>query len=78
MGSETRLLLPAHHIISFNYCYFRLPETLGRLYGELDSLFASSLPPRNPSKKVVAQFEDVQMNVLGIGRELEVDTQHLP
>ncbi|KAJ7046038.1 maltose permease [Mycena alexandri] len=38
------------------YCYFRLPETMGRSYGELDILFENRVPAWRFSKSKVDQF----------------------
>ncbi|KAF7350122.1 Maltose permease [Mycena venus] len=38
------------------YCWFRLPETMGRSYGELDILFENKVPAWRFSKSKVDQF----------------------
>ncbi|KAJ7152083.1 trehalose transport-related protein [Mycena filopes] len=42
--------------VSGVYCYFRLPETMGRSYGELDILFENRVPAWRFSRSKVDQF----------------------
>ena len=45
-GAPCGLFFLGTNIISFTYCYFRLPESRNRTYGELDILFANRVPAR--------------------------------
>jgi SP family general alpha glucoside:H+ symporter-like MFS transporter len=76
-GAKCGFFFLGTNIISFIYCYFRLPESLGRSYGELDILFANGVPARRFPTTVVAEFEEVQGNELEGSKEKEVEIQHV-
>ena len=45
-GGRLGLFFLGTNLLSFAYCYFRLPETKGRTYGELEILFGDKVPAR--------------------------------
>lgn len=45
-GGRCGLFFLGTNLISTLYCYFRLPETKGRTYGELEILFSDKVPAR--------------------------------
>jgi hypothetical protein len=49
-------------VISFLWCYFRLPETKGRTFEEIDYLFENHIPTRK-FKTYVIQEEDLKYNL---------------
>lgn len=56
-GAKCGLFFLGTNILSFTYCYFRLPESRGRTYGELDILFANKVPARKFTSTKVEEFE---------------------
>lgn len=45
--------------IAFIYCYFRLPETKGRTFGELNILFENKVPARQFAGTKVDEFAEL-------------------
>lgn len=56
-GSKCGFFFLGTNILSFTYCYFRLPESRGRSYGELDVLFLNKVPARKFKTTKVEEFE---------------------
>ena len=56
-GAKAGFFYLGTNILCFIYCYFRLPETKGRTYGELDILFRNKVPARLFSSTKVEEFE---------------------
>jgi len=56
-GARCGLFFLGTNILGTIYCYFRLPETKGRNYGELDKLFAAHVPARKFASTKVDEFE---------------------
>lgn len=52
-GGKTGLLTGGLTIVSLGWAWFRLPETRGRTYEELDVLFAEKLPAREFAKAII-------------------------
>jgi SP family general alpha glucoside:H+ symporter-like MFS transporter len=71
-GARCGLFFLGTNILGTIYCYFRLPETKGRSYAELDKLFAAKLPARKFASTRVDEFE-----VEGLGLERPVVDQKL-
>jgi len=79
-GAKCGFFFLGTNAISWTYCYFRLPESKGRVclhiiirdqtdlqtYGELDVLFANGVSARKFSTTTVAEFE----TPLGKGAEV--------
>lgn len=57
-GAKCGFFFLGTNIVSFIYCYFRLPESKGRSYGELDILFENKVPARKFPTTVVEEFEE--------------------
>lgn len=55
-GARCGLFFLGTNILGTVYCYFRLPETKGRSYGELDKLFAEHVPARKFKSTRVDEF----------------------
>jgi SP family general alpha glucoside:H+ symporter-like MFS transporter len=56
-GGRCGLFWMGTNILSIVYCFFRLPESRGRTYGELDVLFANKIPARKfASTKVDGEY----------------------
>ena len=51
-------------IIVFVWAYFRLPETKGRTFDELDTLFAKQIPARKFAATDVDAFDEDENNQL--------------
>lgn len=58
-GTRASCLFIGTCIACWIYCYFRLPETKGRTYGELDILFSQKVPARQFASKRVDEFATV-------------------
>ncbi|WOO82901.1 General alpha-glucoside permease [Vanrija pseudolonga] len=58
-GTRASCLFIGTCVASWIYCYFRLPETKGRTYGELDKLFSQKVPARQFASKSVNEFARV-------------------
>ncbi|RSH93592.1 hypothetical protein EHS25_006237 [Saitozyma podzolica] len=56
-GARCGLFFLGTNLISFIYCYFRLPETKGRTFGELDILFRNRVAARKFAETKVVEFE---------------------
>jgi len=65
-GAKCGFFFLGTNAISWTYCYFRLPESLGRTYGELDVMFANGVPARKFKTTTVTEFE----TPLGKGAEV--------
>jgi SP family general alpha glucoside:H+ symporter-like MFS transporter len=77
-GARCGLFFLGTNLISFTYCYFRLPETKGRTFGELDILFRNRVAARKFAETKVVEFEiDIetpQWNVEEKPAELQVES----
>lgn len=59
LGGKAGYVFVGTNIFFFIYCYFRLPETMGRTFGELDLMFAQRLPARKfKTTQLNGEFED--------------------
>lgn len=45
-GAKTGLFFAGTNILCLTWCWFRLPETKDRSFGEIDTLFANRVPAR--------------------------------
>lgn len=57
-GAKGAFLYLGTNLLGLVYCYFRLPETKGRSFGQLDVLFHNHVPARKFASTVVEQFEE--------------------
>ncbi|KAJ7723507.1 maltose permease [Mycena maculata] len=55
-GPKSGLFWFGSAALSATYCWFRVPETMGRSYGELDILFENKIPAWRFSRTKVDQF----------------------
>lgn len=55
-GAKTGLFGAGTAFLCFVYCWFRLPETRGKSFGEIDLLFEHKVPARKFAKTQVDQF----------------------
>lgn len=55
-GAKTGLFGAGTAFLCFVYCWFRLPETRGKSFGEIDLLFEHKVPARQFAKTEVDQF----------------------
>jgi MFS transporter, SP family, general alpha glucoside:H+ symporter len=55
-GAKAGLFWVGMNILNLTYAYFRLPETRGRTYGELDLLFEHKVSARAFASTDVDQF----------------------
>lgn len=53
-------------ILVFVWSYFRLPETKGRTFDELDTLFAKRVPARNFASTDVDAFDEQENDQLAL------------
>ncbi|WVW85182.1 hypothetical protein I302_107220 [Kwoniella bestiolae CBS 10118] len=56
-GGRCGLFFLGTNLISTAYCYFRLPDTRGRTYGELEILFNDGVPARKFASTAVDEFQ---------------------
>ncbi|KAH8173569.1 sugar transporter domain-containing protein [Sarocladium implicatum] len=59
-GAKSGLFYAATNLLCLIWCYFRLPETKDRTFGEIDLLFENHVPARKFKTTVVNQFEDYE------------------
>jgi SP family general alpha glucoside:H+ symporter-like MFS transporter len=55
-GAKAGLFWVGMNVLNMTYAYFRLPETRGRTYGELDVLFEHGVSARAFAGTPVEQF----------------------
>ncbi len=58
-GAKIEFLYGGISVFSLIWCFFRLPETKGRTYEELDILFERKVPARKFKKYVIEDTDDV-------------------
>jgi MFS transporter, SP family, general alpha glucoside:H+ symporter len=58
-GAKIEFLYGGISVFSLIWCFFRLPETKGRTYEELDILFERKVPARKFKKYVIEDADDV-------------------
>nr|XP_018260033.1 uncharacterized protein I303_08105 [Kwoniella dejecticola CBS 10117]OBR82191.1 hypothetical protein I303_08105 [Kwoniella dejecticola CBS 10117] len=56
-GGRCGLFFLGTNLLSTLYCYFRLPDTRGRTYGELEILFNENIPARKFASTTVDEFQ---------------------
>jgi SP family general alpha glucoside:H+ symporter-like MFS transporter len=59
-GAKTGFFWAGWCLLILTWAYFRLPETKGRTYGELDVLFEQEVSARKFASTRVDQFADAQ------------------
>lgn len=52
-GAKSGLFYAGSNLLCIIWCYFRLPETKGRTFGEIDLLFENHVPARKFKKTQV-------------------------
>jgi SP family general alpha glucoside:H+ symporter-like MFS transporter len=57
-GGKMEFLYGGISIFSLTWCIFRMPETKGRTYEELDILFERRVPARAFAKYVIEDHDD--------------------
>jgi SP family general alpha glucoside:H+ symporter-like MFS transporter len=57
-GAKAAFFYGGLQILAFVWAFYRLPETKGRSYAEIDKLFAEGIDARKFSSTVVEPFED--------------------
>lgn len=67
----------ATNLLGFIHCYFRLPETKGRSYGELDILFAAGVPARKFKSTHVEEFDEVLVQMDEKEKEDGTEVHHV-
>lgn len=58
-GAKIEFLYGGISVFSLIWCIFRLPETKGRTFEELDILFERKVPARKFKKYVIGDIDDV-------------------
>jgi SP family general alpha glucoside:H+ symporter-like MFS transporter len=58
-GAKIEFLYGGISVFSLIWCIFRLPETKGRTYEELDILFERKVPARQFKTHVIEDIDDV-------------------
>lgn len=58
VGGKFGFLFLGTNALLVLYCYLRLPETMGKTFGELDVLFVHKVPARKFRHAVVDEFSD--------------------
>lgn len=53
IGGKSGFVFVGTNALLFVYCFFRLPETMGRTFGELDVLFHKKVKARQFRRTVV-------------------------
>jgi SP family general alpha glucoside:H+ symporter-like MFS transporter len=76
-GAKCGFFFLGTNIISFTYCYFRLPESKGRNYGELDLLFLNKVPARKFPTTSVEEFEDHAEPVETVDIDEKMQAEHV-
>lgn len=72
-GAKCGFFWMGTNLLGTIYCYFRMPETQGRTFGELDILFANRVPARKFPTTRVEEFED---EVVAPGGDEKAEIEH--
>ncbi|RSH95719.1 hypothetical protein EHS25_000811 [Saitozyma podzolica] len=57
LGGKCGFIFVGTNIILALYCFFRLPETIGRTFGEIDTMFHNKIAARRFKSTIVDEFE---------------------
>lgn len=74
-GAKCGLFFMGTAILSIIYCYFRLPETKGRTFAQLDLLFEHKVSARNFKTTRVDQFATGEP--VGVEEDKKQDIEHI-
>ncbi|KAL2111627.1 hypothetical protein VUR80DRAFT_9700 [Thermomyces stellatus] len=73
-GAKTGLFYAGTNLLCNIWCWFRLPETKDRTFGEIDLLFDNKVPARKFKHTKVDQFAQ---NSDYVKKEVEVESRHV-